>query len=597
MRSLERFGRFALTLAFVLAVCTQTDLVGSRSSTPGVRSISERGLVMAQPLANAPSTVVDPCSSYASVSGTYLLLCPQGDGLTEDNFIVVNVCLRDAAGTPIPGIAPEDIRLAGCEGGIGQCAIYTADSTTNTEGRTTITISQSLSEPHWGGCDLGGLSVEVNGETILDPTDCTTPLCLPCSTMTPDLDGDLWVGITDFSDFALSYNKSLGDPSYDRCADFLFPLDDWVDLREFALFAAHWEHACGAASTPSASATLPEWPADDASGLILQEFANIDFPVFAVYFDAQYERNWAECPDAPAGTVLDTLYVVLHNANQWVRAVEYRIELPPELLWISDDAPEDPLTIGSSPTGIALAWQTPRNGFEPLLVQTIAVMWTCSGCGPSTNVPLYVWNNPSGLWGDPYFVDSGYQMFLTGTIQCRPAAHICPDATCDISPVDVDFGAVPVGAVKDTTLLVESTLALNVDLFETCQDFSTTPSDTAVHFDGLCVVYPESLLVAVRFEPTVEGNLSCIIPTGDCGDITLEGVGVIRTTWYVDLANVSGPWFGTPANPFRTVADAYAAAADGDSIIVRAGTYAENIIMTKQLRIEAEGGVVRIGGP
>jgi len=187
---------------------------------------------------------------------------------------------------------------------------------------------------------------------------------------------------------------------------------------------------------------------------------------------------------------------------------------------------------------------------------------------------------------------SGGVMFINPTPDCD---HPCTP-TCDVAPTVLDFGEVALNQAKYMSFTIKNPVGGTVGgtVSESCDYYSIDSGD-----GPFSLVLEESLEVSVRFEPVLEGTFACAISLGSpyCGEVSCTGVGVPRTTWYVDLANVSGPWDGSPARPFQFVAEAYAAAAAGDSIIIHAGVYSENIIMTKQLRIESEGGVVRIGGP
>ncbi len=60
--------------------------------------------------------------------------------------------------------------------------------------------------------------------------------------------------------------------------------------------------------------------------------------------------------------------------------------------------------------------------------------------------------------------------------------------------------------------------------------------------------------------------------------------------------NNAGAEDGTPERPFRTVGGAVNLAWNGAEIRTRAGTYPEAIMISRRLRMTAEGGTVRIGG-
>jgi hypothetical protein len=64
--------------------------------------------------------------------------------------------------------------------------------------------------------------------------------------------------------------------------------------------------------------------------------ASAQIPYVAVYFDDTYKDMTADCPDAPPGTVPDSAYVVTHNWNMWMNAIEYAIDYPPQMYWTGD---------------------------------------------------------------------------------------------------------------------------------------------------------------------------------------------------------------------------------------------------------------------
>ncbi|UCG52600.1 MAG: hypothetical protein JSW58_03355 [Candidatus Latescibacterota bacterium] len=101
--------------------------------------------------------------------------------------------------------------------------------------------------------------------------------------------------------------------------------------------------------------------------------------------------------------VLDTLYVVLVNANAFVACVEFSISYPPSLTWIADlDLPPIIIPPGSgTPTGIGFCWDPPRNGFTPIQILRVVVAWNCDTCEPVfLDGPIVVLPNP--LTGGAY---------------------------------------------------------------------------------------------------------------------------------------------------------------------------------------------------
>jgi len=203
----------------LLLLCLIVFLSGTSSRTP----------------THASSGIYDPCSSYTHFlqPGTRCLItCPKGDGsslaIGGNQIVVVS---RDNTGQPIAGILASDYWLIGVSelslcGGSGS---IDADSNGNADGRTTIS----------GKLDAGGCSDEimvvVTGVVIGCP-----PTRLAISVRSPDMDGDLYVGLTNFSRFGRAYPSTL--QPYDSCCD--FDCDGDVDLGDFSIFGQHWLHRC-----------------------------------------------------------------------------------------------------------------------------------------------------------------------------------------------------------------------------------------------------------------------------------------------------------------------------------------------------------------
>jgi len=106
-------------------------------------------------------------------------------------------------------------------------------------------------------------------------------------------------------------------------------------------------------------------------------------PFVHVYFDdgsnGSYGETQAECGDP--GT-LASLYVVAQNFNDWMVGVEYQIHFPDGLMFLGDAYPTvlgETLSIGNSRDGHAVSWEIRRDGWQPLLISTVAALWT-SNC-------------------------------------------------------------------------------------------------------------------------------------------------------------------------------------------------------------------------
>lgn len=150
-------------------------------------------------------------------------------------------------------------------------------------------------------------------------------------------------------------------------------------------------------------------------------------PNVGVYFDNTYTQMDAVCPTNPAGTVFTKLYVVANNYNMWVSAIEYQIELPPSLMFLGDIDPSggnwagSQLKIGSSPAGIGVSWPLPANGFVPLRVQEISVLWQCQNVG-TVEAPACVLAD--GVTG---FTDHTINVYKYPTSDNGPRAVRWPD--------------------------------------------------------------------------------------------------------------------------------------------------------------------------
>lgn len=112
--------------------------------------------------------------------------------------------------------------------------------------------------------------------------------------------------------------------------------------------------------------------------------ASAQTPFVAVYFDKFGTVEETVCP----GPVIDTLYVYAYNFNAFISGIEYGISYPAAYMtWIAD-IDTQPVTIGTTPTGISMGWATPQNGFFPVPVHKVLVQWTCTGCALQDEVAV-----------------------------------------------------------------------------------------------------------------------------------------------------------------------------------------------------------------
>lgn len=175
-------------------------------------------------------------------------ICPSNDfefvrTACGGDYDYIEVWATDWMGNGIPGVPPTDYWMEACDALqiLSICWFVTADSVTSSlpgfVGRTTIS-----GRIRGGGCVLsGGISIFIQGQQVFED-DCWTPICLDVQVVSPDIDGDQVVDLSDLGIFGLSYNKSEGEADYNDCCDFN---DNGVcDLSDFAFFGRHYQHVC-----------------------------------------------------------------------------------------------------------------------------------------------------------------------------------------------------------------------------------------------------------------------------------------------------------------------------------------------------------------
>ena len=191
---------------------------------------------------------VDMCNCECGLScgPMRITICPEGDlepirngcGGSSDCIWVV---ARDADGNGISNIPWCDYWLNACDPAQELCLCeepITADALTDEDGFTTI----SGSIRGWGCILSGGVYLTIQGKVIYEYPSCINPNCLEIYIVSPDINSDCIVDLSDFGAFGQSYNRSEGDPYYNPCCD--YNDDGRCNLSDFSYFGMHYQHEC-----------------------------------------------------------------------------------------------------------------------------------------------------------------------------------------------------------------------------------------------------------------------------------------------------------------------------------------------------------------
>ena len=140
-----------------------------------------------------------------------------------------------------------------------------------------------------------------------------------------------------------------------------------------------------------------------------------------ISFDDNGNEWFTTCP---ADLGVSTLTVWTSNFDMWMSAIEYKIVFDPVVTFMEDIMIADALQIGSSPTGISIAYPTPGRAWDLFPVQRVLVMWNSTDCSLHSDSPITIVPHPSSgkiqaiRWPDLHIVEAD-----GGT------SYICPTLT------------------------------------------------------------------------------------------------------------------------------------------------------------------------
>lgn len=202
-----------------------------------ILSLGLVALVAAPAAANLPDLTL----STATVDGTAACVysIPDGSGQpfsaaqTNTGATVdatITVTLLNPVGNPVVGFPLEDVWVESIDGGLQFCATVNADADSDASGVTTFSGALAV-----GGNTIvangGGLHIMVLGSALVGSD-------LPLNVLTPDLDGDQVVGLSDTVLFVPLYTGA----SYDPAIDFYF--DGVINLSDLVQYASGLNTAC-----------------------------------------------------------------------------------------------------------------------------------------------------------------------------------------------------------------------------------------------------------------------------------------------------------------------------------------------------------------
>jgi hypothetical protein len=119
------------------------------------------------------------------------------------------------------------------------------------------------------------------------------------------------------------------------------------------------------------------------------------YPGMWIYFNEGLSKGVEEsCPDQPPGSVLDSLYIVAKSFPVPISQIEYRVNYPPQILWLGDWI-QSGTAEGNTPTGIIQSWESPQDASTQLVLVKVLFIWMCQLCYDGTHIRICVDANPN----------------------------------------------------------------------------------------------------------------------------------------------------------------------------------------------------------
>jgi hypothetical protein len=122
--------------------------------------------------------------------------------------------------------------------------------------------------------------------------------------------------------------------------------------------------------------------------------SNAQTPYFGVFFETDGWGNYSTMQkDTPPGGGLDLFYVVATDLNVLALGFEYSLIWPGSITYAGETAAGD-VVLGTSVSGISIAFNLPQNGFQQILLSTVNFVWNAGDCAVLDD-PIHVIQNPN----------------------------------------------------------------------------------------------------------------------------------------------------------------------------------------------------------